>query len=81
MTARGFNGGYKLAKAPSEYSVGDILRATEGEIAPIYCVVEGVECEKKEGCRTFEFWKGLDDVINSYIDSETLENLMEDRKK
>ena len=70
MTARGFNGGYKLAKAPSEYSVGDILRATEGEIAPIYCVVEGVE-----------FWKGLDDVINSYIDSETLENLMEDRKK
>ena len=81
MTARGFNGGYKLAKAPSEYSVGDILRATEGEIAPIYCVVEGVECEKKEGCRTFEFWKGLDDVINSYIDSENLENLMDDRKK
>lgn len=75
-TARGNNGGYKLAKKPEEYIVGDILRATEGDLAPIYCLTEEGECIKKDTCRTFSFWKGLDDTINEYVDSKTLADLL-----
>ena len=75
-TARGNSGGYKLAKKPNEYKVGDILRATEGELAPIYCLTEDGECERQKNCRTYSFWKGLDNVINEYIDSKTLEDLI-----
>lgn len=75
-TARGNNGGYKLSKKPEEYTVGDILRATEGDLAPIYCLTEEGECNKKENCKTFNFWKGLDSVINEYVNSKTLEDLI-----
>lgn len=75
-TARGNTGGYKLAKKPSEYIVGDILRVTEGELAPIYCLTDEGECKRKENCKTYSFWKGLDKVINEYVDSKTLEDLM-----
>ena len=75
-TARGNLGGYKLSKLPREYIVGDILRATEGDLAPIYCLTGNGECERKKNCKTYSFWKGLDDVINEYIDSKTLEDLI-----
>lgn len=74
--ARGNNGGYKLVKKPSEYIIGDILRATEGDLMEIYCAGDDVECSKKENCKTFTFWKGLDKAINDYVDSKTLEDLI-----
>lgn len=75
-TARGNTGGYKLAKDPKEYIVGDILRATEGDLAPIYCLTKNGECDRQKGCKTYSFWKGLDDVINEYIDNKTLQDLI-----
>ena len=72
---RGNNGGYRLAKLPEEYKVGDILRKTEGDLAPIACV-NGEECSKRENCKTFKFWQGLDNVINEYVDSKTLVDLI-----
>ncbi len=75
-TARGNAGGYKLAKEPKDYIVGDILRATEGDLAPIICLTEDGACQRKQICKTYSFWKGLDDVINDYIDSKTLEDLL-----
>ena len=75
-TARGNTGGYKLSKKPKEYIVGDILRATEGDLAPIYCLTEDGECNTQKKCKTYSFWKGLDDVINEYIDGKTLEDLI-----
>lgn len=72
---RGNNGGYRLAKSPEEYKVGDILRKTEGDLAPIACV-NGEECGKRENCKTFKFWQGLDNVINEYVDSKTLADLI-----
>ena len=63
-TARGNTGGYKLARKPSEYVVGDILKATEGDLTPIDCLTEEGKCKKQEECKTYSFWKGLDDVIN-----------------
>ena len=74
-TLRGNSGGYKLAKAPSQYKVGDILRATEGDIAPIACIREE-KCTQAENCSTYKFWDGLDKVINDYIDSKTLEDML-----
>ena len=74
-SVRGNNGGYRLAKLPEEYKVGDILRTTEGDLAPIACV-NGEECSKRENCKTFKFWQGLDNVINEYVDSKTLADLI-----
>lgn len=75
-TARGNNGGYKLARKPSEYVVGDILKATEGDLAPTYCLTEQGICTRKENCKTYSFWEGLDNVINEYVNSKTLEDLI-----
>lgn len=74
-STRGNNGGYRLAKSPEEYKIGDILRKTEGDLAPIACV-NGEECGKRENCKTFKFWQGLDNVINEYVDSKTLADLI-----
>ena len=71
---RGNNGGYKLTKKTSEYKVGDILRAAEGNLEPTDCVQ--VECVRKDKCKTFEFWQGLDKAIEEYVDSKTLEDLL-----
>lgn len=71
---RGNNGGYKLVKEPKEYKVGDILRAAEGDLAPTGCVTEN--CIRKDKCKTFEFWQGLDKAIESYVDSTTLQDLL-----
>lgn len=73
-TLRGNNGGYKLNRKPSEYRVGDILRVAEGDLTPVYCVHE--ECSRKKNCKTYSFWKGLDQVISDYVDSKTLEDLI-----
>ena len=75
-SARGNAGGYKLAKEPKEYIIGDILRATEGDLKPIYCLAEDGECLRKQNCKTYSFWNGLDTVITEYIDSKTLEDLI-----
>ena len=64
-TLRGNNGGYRLSRKPSEYNVGEILRVTEGELAPIYCLTENGHCDRMINCPTYSFWKGLDDVINN----------------
>lgn len=76
QTARGNNGGYKLTKKPEEYKIGDILRATEGDLAPLTCLENGAVCEKKSHCKTIGFWEGLDKVINDYVDSKTLADLL-----
>lgn len=75
-TARGNTGGYKLAREPKEYRIGDILRATEGDLAPTYCLTENGGCDMQNGCRTYFFWKGLDNVISEYVDGKTLEDLI-----
>ncbi|MGM9629494.1 RrF2 family transcriptional regulator [Butyricicoccus sp.] len=77
-SVRGSSGGYRLAKAPEEYTVGDILRLTEGSLAPVACVEDGVEnCPKAENCVTLTLWKDLNDAINSVVDHVTLADLVE----
>ncbi len=63
---RGSQGGYRLTKAPADYTAGEILRAIEGSVAPIPCLgSETNECPMSEQCFTLPFWAGLDEVINS----------------
>jgi Rrf2 family protein len=78
LSTRGNNGGYKLAKKPEEYIIGDILRATEGNLSPLDCLSNGSvnSCPKKHRCATLSFWQGLDKAIEDYVDSKTLADLI-----
>lgn len=81
-SARGAQGGYRLAKAPGEYTAGQILRTIEGSMAPIACLeCEVNECEHYDKCATIEFWEGMSKVISDYVDSVTLEHLIDSYKK
>ena len=63
VSVRGPQGGYKLAKSPAEYKIGDILRITEGNLAPVACLESDVNtCEKKDVCKTLFLWEGLSKV-------------------
>ena len=73
---RGKGGGYKLAKAPDEINVGEILRMMEGSLAPVACMEEtNLPCPRVGECRTREFWRGLNDAIRRYTDSFTIADL------
>jgi len=77
-TNRGKQGGYMLAKRPSEYTVKEILRITEGNLAPITCLEEEInQCDKAEYCKTLPMWTGLKKVINDYLESITLQDMLE----
>lgn len=80
-TNRGYQGGYRLAKDACEYTVGDVLRITEGGLAPVACL-EGdtIQCDRAEICSTLYVWQGLNKVINEYLDSITIQDIV-DRKK
>ncbi len=77
---RGFQGGYRLAKAPGKYTVGDILRLTEGSLTPVSCAEDPDICERSAFCPTFPVWNGLYKVINEYLDSITLEDIIDSRR-
>ncbi len=78
---RGAQGGYRLAKDPTEYTVGMILRLTEGSIAPVDCLDGGLkECSRYNGCVTREVWEELYDAIQNVVDRITLQDLV-DRQK
>lgn len=78
MTNRGFQGGYKLAKTPDKYTVGEILRLTEGSLAPVSCLEhQPNQCSRASFCPTLFIWKGLGDVINNYLDSITLQDVLD----
>ena len=77
-TNRGFQGGYKLAKDPEKYTVGSILRLTEGGLAPVACLDSEVnECERAMECATLPVWQGLYKVICEYLDGITLQDILD----
>ena len=74
---RGKGGGYRLTRSSANYSVGEILRLTEGSLAPVTCL-EGAEnpCPRAGECTTLPMWQKLDDLINTYLDSVSLSDLL-----
>lgn len=77
-STRGKEGGYKLCRELSEYSVGEILRCIEDNLAPVSCINKdgNIVCDNVEGCVTIGMWKELDDITNNYLDAVSLEDLI-----
>lgn len=77
-TTRGYQGGYRLARAPKDYTVGEILRLTEGGLAPVACLEQHPNtCPRCGECATLPMWEGLERVIRNYLDGITLQDLLE----
>ena len=77
-TNRGYQGGYMLAKKPSEYTVGEILQVTEGSLSPVACVQYEVnDCAMADTCMTLPVWKGLYRTIQDYLYSITLQDIID----
>lgn len=77
ISLRGKGGGYKLAKNPEDYKIGDILRLTEGSFAPVACLEKKPNrCDKAEICATLKMWEGFQKVTEEYFDGITIADLM-----
>ena len=82
QTNRGFQGGYKLAQSPDKYTIGMILRLTEGSLSPVPCIdQEPIQCERCNECATLPIWKGLFKVINDYLDNITLQDVLDQQRE
>lgn len=79
---RGAQGGYMLTRAPEDYTVGMILRQTEGSLAPVSCLDDEInQCERAKQCATLNVWTQLKDAIDQVVDSVTLADLIEEQRR
>lgn len=77
-SVRGPQGGYKLVKSPKDYTVGMILRLTEGSLAPVECLeFEENTCARKDSCVTVKVWEKIDQAVKDVVDNITLEDLLQ----
>ncbi len=77
-SVRGPQGGYFLTRKPEEYTVGMILRLTEGSLSPVDCLEEGAPvCKRVDSCTTILLWRKLDDAIRGVVDHVTLQDLVD----
>ena len=77
----GKGGGYRLTRKPHEYKIGDILRATEGSLAPVACLDCNAEkCDRADTCPTLPMWTEFHHMVNQYFDSITLSSLIEQER-
>lgn len=77
-TNRGNKGGYSLSKTPDQLSVGDVLRATEGSLAPVACLDDEPNlCPRQENCSTLYIWEGLFKTITNYLNSITIQEIVD----
>ncbi|MGN1093379.1 MAG: RrF2 family transcriptional regulator [Candidatus Neoclostridium sp.] len=72
----GKGGGYRLTRKPEQYTVEEILRYTEGTLAPVACMEGSTTCERAAKCKTLPMWSELDEVIGAYLSGITLYDLM-----
>ena len=73
----GKGGGYRLTRRPEEYKVGEILRLTEGDLAPVACLKNGAEpCGRANVCRTYPMWTEFHRIVNAYFDGITLADIL-----
>lgn len=78
---RGAQGGYMLARDPEKCTVGEILRLTEGSLAPVDCVDQDpIECDRNADCATLPVWQGLARVIREYLDGITLQDILDEKQ-
>ncbi|MCD7793214.1 MAG: RrF2 family transcriptional regulator [Oscillospiraceae bacterium] len=74
---RGKGGGYKLSRPPEQYTVGSIIRLTEGSLAPVSCLEKNAApCSRASVCRTLPMWQRFNEVMNEFFDGYTIADLM-----
>lgn len=74
---RGKGGGYRLTRPPERYTAGEVLRLTEGSLAPVACLEDGTApCARAGGCPTLPLWQGLERVIFQYLEEVTIADLL-----
>ena len=80
-STRGKEGGYRLVRDPEDYTIGEILRCIEDNLAPVACIKAGdICCEHAGECMTVPMWKELDDITNAYLDGVSLQDLLTGKK-
>lgn len=80
-STRGKEGGYKLCRPAEEYSVGEILRSIEDNLAPVACIkAGGIDCKQAAACLTVPMWVELDNITNAYLDTVSLADLLSGEK-
>ncbi|MDO4513448.1 MAG: Rrf2 family transcriptional regulator [Lachnospiraceae bacterium] len=80
LTNRGHQGGYKLAKHPSEITIFEVLTCAEGDLAPVSCLQQGAEpCDRRGECLTFPIWDGLNKLVSDYLKGITLQDVLNNR--
>ena len=80
-STRGKEGGYRLVRDPEDYTIGEILRCIEDNLAPVSCIKAGdICCEHAGECMTVPMWKELDDITNAYLDGVSLQDLLTGEK-
>ena len=78
----GKGGGYRLNRKPEEYTVGSILKVTEGDLSAVSCTSQGAAaCSRAECCDTLHMWEKLDKLINDFFESYTIADLLSDNAK
>jgi Rrf2 family protein len=78
QSVRGAQGGYFLRREPKDYTVGEILRLTEGDLAPVDCVgASGVSCDNKGDCITVEVYERINQAVNDVVDHISLQDLVD----
>ena len=78
QSARGAQGGYRLARDPKDYTVGEILRLAEGSLSPVHCLDCSSPCEKIQSCITVSLYRRIQDAIDSVVDHTTLDDLVQE---
>ena len=80
-SVRGAQGGYRLTRPAEEYTVGMILRLTEGSLAPVACLDDSPnQCHRADCCASLSVWKELEEAINNVVDHVTLADLVEEQR-
>ena len=75
-SVRGAGGGYLLTRTPEEYTVGEILRQLEGNLAPVSCASGGACCGRADRCVTLEVWQQIQEAVDNVVDNITLADLV-----
>lgn len=80
-SVRGAGGGYLLTRKPEDYTVGDILRPLEGDLAPVECATDAEYCDRCTECVTLELWQEIHRAVSQVVDNVTLSDLVDRARK
>ena len=79
-SVKGPKGGVSLAREPEEINLGEVMHLLEGTTAPVECVADPAVCSRSSSCVTRDVWSELNDVVDGFLRSKSLQDLVDDQK-